>query len=430
MSTDTQTSSGSGGSFTNFLRRDTTGGLLLLIAMVLALVIANSPWGEVYFGLRDTEVGPSVAGLQHTVGHWASDGLLAIFFFLTGLELKAEFVDGELHNIRKAILPVVAACGGVLVPALIFLGVNLAAGSERTALHGWAIPTATDIAFAVSVLAVVGSSLPVAMRTFLLTLAVVDDLIAIAIIAFVYTESVNFPFLGGAAVLLALYWFLTHKFMGWFMARHWAAWVILLPIGVVTWWLVYESGIHATIAGVLLGFMVPVLKQKPRIIRQEDPRMGLAPVLEHRFRPLSNGFVIPVFAFFSAGVAVGGWDGVTSAATDPVALGIVAGLLLGKPIGIFGAAWLMDRFTSAEKDRDYTWFDMFGMTIVAGIGFTVSLLVGELSFGEGSPHGDHAKVGILCGSLLAALIGGALVATRNKKYKAMRAAGHDPDTLD
>ena len=221
---------------------------------------------------------------------------------------------------------------------------------------------------------------------------------------FVYTESVNFPFLGGAAVLLALYWFLTHKFMGWFMSRHWAAWVILLPIGVVTWWLVYESGIHATIAGVLLGFMVPVLKQKPRIIRQEDPRMGLAPALEHRFRPLSNGFVIPVFAFFSAGVAVGGWDGVTSAATDPVALGIVAGLLLGKPIGIFGAAWLMDRFTSAEKDRDYTWFDMFGMTIVAGIGFTVSLLVGELSFGEGSPHGDHAKVGILCGSLLAALI--------------------------
>ena len=430
MSTDTQTSSGSGGSFTNFLRRDTTGGLFLLIAMVLALVIANSPWGEVYFGLRDTEVGPSVAGLQHTVGHWASDGLLAIFFFLTGLELKTEFVDGELHNIRKAILPVVAACGGVLVPALIFLGVNLAAGSERTALHGWAIPTATDIAFAVSVLAVVGSSLPVAMRTFLLTLAVVDDLIAIAIIAFVYTESVNFPFLGGAAVLLALYWFLTHKFMGWFMARHWAAWVILLPIGVVTWWLVYESGIHATIAGVLLGFMVPVLKQKPRIIRQEDPRMGLAPALEHRFRPLSNGFVIPVFAFFSAGVAVGGWDGVTSAATDPVALGIVAGLLLGKPIGIFGAAWLMDRFTSAEKDRDYTWFDMFGMTIVAGIGFTVSLLVAELSFGEGSPHGDHAKVGILCGSLLAALIGGTLVATRNKKYKAMRTAGHDPDTLD
>ena len=431
MSTDTQTSSGSGGHFTEFLRRDTTGGLFLLIAMVLALVVANSPWGDVYFGLRDAEIGPGgVAGLQHTVGHWASDGLLAVFFFLTGLELKAEFVDGELHNIRKAILPVVAAAGGVLVPALIFLGINLTAGGEPTALHGWAVPTATDIAFAVSVLAVVGSSLPVAMRTFLLTLAVVDDLIAIVIIAFVYTDSVQVPFLLGAAVLLGLFWFLTHKYMGWFMSQHWAAWVILLPIGVLTWWLVYESGIHATIAGVLLGFMVPVLKETPRVIRHEDPRLGLAPALERRFRPLSNGLVIPVFAFFSAGVAVGGWDGITAAATDSVALGIVAGLLLGKPIGIFGAAWLMDRFTSAEKDRDYTWFDMLGMTVVAGIGFTVSLLVAELSFGEGSPHSDHAKVGILCGSLLAALVGAALIAPRNRKYKAMRAAGHDPDTLD
>ena len=428
MSTDTQTSSASGGPVTNFLRRDTTGGLLLLIAMVLALVVANSPWGDVYFGLRDAEVGPGgVAGLQHTVGHWASDGLLAVFFFLTGLELKAEFVDGELHNIRKAILPVVAAAGGVLVPALIFVGINLASGGEPTALHGWAIPTATDIAFAVSVLAVVGSSLPVAMRTFLLTLAVVDDLIAIAIIAFVYTESVKFPFLLGAAVMLALYWFLTHKYMGWFMAKHWAAWVILLPIGVITWWLVYESGIHATIAGVLLGFMVPVLKQKPRIIREEDPRMGLAPALEHRFRPLSNGVVIPVFAFFSAGVAVGGWDGIRSAAADSVALGITAGLVLGKPIGIFGAAWLMDRFTGAEKDKDYTWFDMFGMSIVAGIGFTVSLLVAELSFGIGSPHNDHAKVGILCGSILAALVGGLLLLSRNAKYKKVRAHGVDPD---
>lgn len=430
MSTDTQTPSGPGSSITAFLRRDTTGGLFLLIAMLLALVLANSPWSEFYFGVRDAEVGPPLTGLQHTVAHWAADGLLALFFFLTGLELKTEFVDGELHNIRKAILPVVAAAGGVLVPALIFLGVNLASGGEASALHGWAVPTATDIAFAVSVLAVVGSSLPVAMRTFLLTLAVVDDLIAILIIAFVYTESVKVGFLGGAAVLLALFWFLTHKYMAWFMHKKWAAWVILLPFGLVTWWLVYESGIHATIAGVLLGFMVPVLKQEPRVIREEDPRMGLAPTLEHRFRPLSNGIVIPVFAFFSAGVAVGGLSGIKDAAMDPVSLGIVAGLVLGKPIGIFGASWLMDRFTSAEKDKDYTWFDMFGMTFVAGIGFTVSLLVAELSFGEGSPHSDHAKVGILCGSFLAALIGAALVAPRNAKYKKMRAAGEDPDTLD
>lgn len=409
------------------LRKETVGGALLVAAAVIALIWANSPASDSYFALRDITVGYEPWHLELSLGAWAADGLLAVFFFLVGLELKREFVAGDLRQISTSIVPVLAAAGGVLVPAVIYAVVNL---SNPDTLRGWAIPTATDIAFAVSVLAVVGSSLPVAMRTFLLTLAVVDDLIAIAIIAFVYTESVEFGFLAGAAVMLGLFWFLTHKYMGWFMAQHWAAWVILLPIGVITWWLVYESGIHATIAGVLLGFMVPVLKQEPRIIRQEDPRMGLAPALEYRFRPLSNGLVIPVFAFFSAGVAVGGWEGITAAATDPVALGIVAGLLIGKPVGIFGAAWLMDRLTSAEKDRDYTWFDMLGMSVVAGIGFTVSLLVAELSFGEGSPHSDHAKVGILCGSLLAAIVGAALIAPRNRKYKAMRAAGHDPDTLD
>ncbi|PBB09314.1 Na+/H+ antiporter NhaA [Kocuria sp. WRN011] len=413
-----------------FLRRDTTGGLLLLIAMVAALVIANSPLGDFYFGVRDAHVGIGVPGFDHTVGEWAADGLLAIFFFLTGLELKTEFVNGELRNIRKAMLPVVAAVGGVIMPALIYLGINIAAGAEETAMHGWAIPTATDIAFAVSVLAVVGSALPTAMRTFLLTLAVVDDLIAIIIIAFVYTESVRGLFLGCAAVLLIIFWVLTHKYANWFMAKHWAAWVILLPLGVATWWCVYEAGVHATIAGVLLGFMVPVMKTTPRVIRHEDPEMGLAPALEHRFRPLSNGLVIPIFAFFSAGVAVGGIDGIKSAAADPVALGIVAGLLIGKPVGIFGAAWLMDRFSPAEKDKDYTWFDLFGMSFVAGIGFTVSLLVAELSFGIGSPHNDHAKVGILFGSMLAAIIGGSLLLARNAKYKKVRAHGVDPDVYD
>lgn len=398
--------------------------------MVAALVVANSPLSDMYFGLRDAHVGIGVPGFDHTVGEWAADGLLAVFFFLTGLELKAEFVNGELRNIRKAMLPVVAAVGGVVVPALIYVGINVAANAESSAFSGWAIPTATDIAFAVSVLAVVGSALPTAMRTFLLTLAVVDDLIAIAIIAFVYTDSVRALYLLGAAVLLALYWYLTHRFTYWFMATYWAAWVILLPIGVATWWFVYEAGVHATIAGVLLGFMVPVLKTKPMVVHHEDPRLGLAPSLEHRFRPLSNGLVIPVFAFFSAGVAVGGVEGLRSAATDPVALGIVAGLLIGKPVGIFGAAWLMDRFTNAEKDKDYNWFDLFGMSFVAGIGFTVSLLVAELSFGVGSPHSDHAKVGILVGSLLAAVFGAAILLYRNTQYKLLRASGVDPDVYD
>ena len=414
----------------NLLRKDLVGGVLLLAAMLSALVLANTPWADGYFALRDTHIGIDFPGLDHTVGEWASEGLLAIFFFLVGLELKTEFVDGELRNIRKALLPVVAAFGGVIVPALIYVAVNLVDDADPSTIDGWAIPTATDIAFAVSVLAVVGSALPVAMRTFLLTLAVVDDLIAIAIIAFVYTDDLSPLHLLLALVPLGIYAFLVQKFPDFFMQHHWAAWVILLPIGVVTWLFVLEAGIHATIAGVLLGFVVPVRKVAPRVIRQEEPELGLAPALEHRFRPLTNGLVIPVFAFFAAGVAVGGWDGVVRSLSDPVAIGIVLGLVFGKLIGIFGAAWLMDRFTPATKDDDYTWLDLGGLAMVAGIGFTVSLLVAELSFGLGSAHNDHAKVGILTGSAVAAVLGGSLLTVRNAHYRRLRAQGVAVDKLD
>ena len=414
----------------NLLRKDLVGGVLLLAAMLSALVLANTPWADGYFALRDTHIGIDFPGLDHTVGEWASEGLLAIFFFLVGLELKTEFVDGELRNIRKALLPVVAAFGGVIVPALIYVAVNLVDDADPSTIDGWAIPTATDIAFAVSVLAVVGSALPVAMRTFLLTLAVVDDLIAIAIIAFVYTDDLSPLHLLLALVPLGIYAFLVQKFPDFFMQHHWAAWVILLPIGVVTWLFVLEAGIHATIAGVLLGFVVPVKKVAPRVIRQEEPELGLAPALEHRFRPLTNGLAIPVFAFFAAGVAVGGWDGVVRSLSDPVAIGIVLGLVFGKLIGIFGAAWLMDRFTPATKDDDYTWLDLGGLAMVAGIGFTVSLLVAELSFGIGSPHNDHAKVGILTGSAVAAVLGGSLLTVRNAHYSRLRAQGVAVDKLD
>ena len=414
----------------NLLRKDLVGGVLLLAAMLSALVLANTPWADGYFALRDTHIGIDFPGLDHTVGEWASEGLLAIFFFLVGLELKTEFVDGELRNIRKALLPVVAAFGGVIVPALIYVAVNLVDDADPSTIDGWAIPTATDIAFAVSVLAVVGSALPVAMRTFLLTLAVVDDLIAIAIIAFVYTDDLSPLHLLLALVPLGIYAFLVQKFPDFFMQHHWAAWVILLPIGVVTWLFVLEAGIHATIAGVLLGFVVPVRKVAPRVIRQEEPELGLAPALEHRFRPLTNGLAIPVFAFFAAGVAVGGWDGVVRSLSDPVAIGIVLGLVFGKLIGIFGSAWLMDRFTPATKDDDYTWLDLGGLAMVAGIGFTVSLLVAELSFGIGSPHNDHAKVGILTGSAVAAVLGGSLLTVRNAHYRRLRAQGVAVDKLD
>ena len=412
------------------LRQDLVGGVLLLVALVAALVLANTPAESFYFGLRDAEVGiHSVPGLTHTVGEWAADGLLAIFFFLTGLELKASFVDGELRNPAKAAVPIVAAFGGAAVPAIIYAVLNLTAGLDPSTIQGWAIPTATDIAFAVSVLAVVGSALPVAMRTFLLTLAVVDDLIAIVIIAIFYSHGFSFlPLLASFAVL-AVYWVLTHRFASFFMARAWAAWVILLPLGFVVWILMYNSGIHATIAGVLLGFATPVLKTRPHVINDEDPAQGLAPTLEHRFRPLSNGLAVPIFAFFSAGVAVGGVEGILSAATDTVAVGIVLGLVFGKMIGVFSSAWLMDRFTPASKDRDYQWIDMAGLAMVAGIGFTVSLLVAELSFGIGSPHNDHAKVGILFGSTIAALAGGGLLVARNRHYKKLRDEGAEVDTM-
>lgn len=414
-----------------FLRKDLVGGCLLLVAMVAALVLANSPAADTYFGLRDYKIGTeAIPGLMHTVGEWAADGLLAVFFFLVGLELKAEFVDGELRNPKKAALPIVAAVAGVVIPAVIYVVVNLSDNSDPDAIRGWAIPTATDIAFVVSILAVVGSALPLAMRTFLLTLAVVDDLIAIIIIAVFYSHGISMFSLLGALVVLAIYAFLTHRFSGFFMEKAWAAWVILLPLGFMTWLFVYNGGVHATIAGVLLGFATPVMQTAPRVLTDDAPAQGLAPHLEHRFRPLSNVVAVPVFAFFSAGVAVGGWTGFTESFKDPVAIGIVLGLVLGKSLGIFSAAWVVDKFTPASKDADYGWVDLFGLAAVAGIGFTVSLLVADLSFGLGSAHDDHAKVGVLCGSAISALLGGALLLVRNRHYARLRAQGHPVDSYD
>ncbi|WP_129659695.1 Na+/H+ antiporter NhaA [Rothia halotolerans] len=408
------------------LRAGNTGGLLLIAAMLAALIFANTPLSGLYFGVRDTHVGiPGWEATFHTVGEWASEGLLAVFFFMVGLELKAEFVDGELRNPRKAVVPIVAAFGGVAVPALIFAGINLAWGSGET-LRGWAIPTATDIAFAVSVLAVVGSALPGAMRTFLLTLAVVDDLIAIVIIAVVYSEGVNFLYLALTVVPAVAFWALTHCFPGFFSASSWAAWVILLPIGLITWLLVYSAGVHATIAGVVLGFMVPVLRHtKPG---PGESHAGLAPRLAHRFSPLSNGLAVPLFAFFAAGVAIGGWDGVVSAFTDPVALGVVFGLVFGKTIGIFCSTWLLTKLSPAEIDRSMKWVDVLGLAMMGGIGFTVALLVAELSFGLGTEFDDHAKVGVLSGSLISAVLGGILLSFRNAHYKRLRA--EEPDDAE
>lgn len=389
------------------LRRETAGGIILLVAALIAIVWANSPAAESYFALRDFEVGIESLHLKLTLGQWAADGLLAIFFFLVGLELKHEIVSGDLRDPSRALVPVAAAVGGVIVPALIYAGINLA---NPSALRGWAIPTATDIAFAVAVLAIIGSALPSALRIFLLTLAVVDDLIAIIIIAVVYTDEVHWLPLLAALIPLVVFAFLTHRYPKFFTVQVWAPWVILLPLGIVTWALVHASGIHATIAGVLLGFMVPVL-------RKSGTGPGLAEIFEHRYRPLSTGFAVPVFAFFAAGVAVGGWEGFTQSFTDPVTLGIMAGLVLGKPIGITLTTWLITRSQRADLDDSIAWIDLFGVATLAGIGFTVSLLVGELSFGLGSDANDHAKVGVLVGSVTAALLASLLLGSRSRHYR-------------
>lgn len=387
------------------LRQETVGGALLLAATVAALIWANSPISDSYFTLRELTFGPSALHLDLSVSTWAGDGLLAIFFFVAGLELKREFVAGDLRDPRRAALPVVAAAGGMVVPALVFTVVNLGTGDG--ALQGWAIPTATDIAFALAVLAVISTNLPTALRTFLLTLAVVDDLFAITIIALFFTAQLSVLPLLAAAVPLALFGFLVQKRI--------RSWWLLLPLAFATWALVHASGVHATVAGVLLAFTVPVIRS--RSAGGPDAGPGLAEHLEHRIRPISAGIAVPVFAFLAAGVAVGGLSGLSEALRDPVALGIVGGLVVGKTVGVTGATWLMARFTRVKLDPDLQWVDVFGLAILAGIGFTVSLLIGELAYGTESLRDDHVKVGVLAGSLLAGVLATIVLRARNRHYR-------------
>jgi NhaA family Na+:H+ antiporter len=386
------------------LRREAVGGALLLAATVVALVWANSPWSGGYHSLRDLTVGPSALHLDLSLGTWAGDGLLAIFFFVAGLELKREFIAGDLRDPRRAALPVIAAVGGMVVPALLFVLVNLRAGDG--ALQGWAIPTATDIAFALAVLAVVSTHLPAGLRTFLLTLAVVDDLLAITIIAIFYTRDLHPLFLLLALVPLAGFALLVQKRI--------RSWWLLVPLAALTWGLVHASGVHATVAGVLLAFTVPVLRS--HAAGGPDAGPGLAEHFEHRVRPLSAGFAVPVFAFFAAGVTIGGLQGLTASLTDTVAIGIIVGLVAGKTIGIFGATYLMARF-KASLDEGLRWVDVAGVAVLGGIGFTVSLLIGDLAYGAGSERVEHVKVGVLIGSLLAALTAALILRLRNRTYR-------------
>jgi Na+:H+ antiporter, NhaA family len=384
------------------LRAETTSGLLLMAAAALALVWANSPWSAGYFDLREIRIGPASVHLDLTLATWAADGLLAIFFFVAGLELKREFVAGDLRDPSRAALPVAAAVGGMLVPALVYVVV---VSLDDGPLDGWAIPTATDIAFALAILAVISTHLPVALRTFLLTLAVVDDLLAITVIAVFYTDDLDLAFLGLALLPLAAF--------GLLVQRRIRAAYLLVPLALATWALMHESGVHATVAGVLLAFTVPVRRRDGR----EDLH-GLAESLEHLVRPVSAVFAVPVFAFLASGVDVGGLDGLADALSNPVALGVVLGLVVGKTVGVAGSTWLLHTFTKADLDDELSWLDVIGISMLAGVGFTVSLLIGDLAFG-GSPEQDPVVVGVLVGSMAAAALAAVVLRARNRVYRRM-----------
>lgn len=380
------------------LRSEKTGGALLLVGALIALGWANSPWRDAYLRMRDLSVGPAALDLHLSLGEWASDGLLAIFFFVVGLELKRELVSGELRRPATAVLPMVAAIGGMAVPALIFLAMN--AAGPAGAARGWAIPTATDVAFALAVLSVVGRRLPNALRAFLLTLAVVDDLLAIVIIAIFYSAGVRLAWVGAALAAVALFALLARRGL----ASFW----VLAPVGLAGWAFMHASGVHPTIAGALLGLSVPAIARDGR-------SESLAERFEHRWRPVSAGVAVPVFAVFAAGIAMSP-SAITDAIGDPAARGVAVGLVLGKPLGILAATALVARFTRASLSPGLTWWDVLGVAALGGIGFTVSLLIGELAFGAGSPRDGHVKAAVLLASGLAALLGAGLLSWRGRHH--------------
>ncbi len=390
---------------TRYLRTETVGGSILLAAAAVALIWANSPWSDAYTALSELVVGPSALHLNLSVSSWAQDGLLAIFFFVAGLELKRELVVGELADRRKALLPIVAAVGGVITPALITLAI---AWGQPGIDQAWAIPVATDIAFALGVLALTGSRIPAGARVFLLSLAVVDDLIAIVIIATVFTATIAFAWLVASLACAGAYWYAQHR-------RITSPW-FYVPVALLTWYCMHQAGIHATLSGVLLGLLTRV---------RPDPGEHAAPAirLEHRVQPWSAGLCVPVFALFAAGVPINS-EVLGSMFTDRLTLGIIAGMLVGKIVGIFGVSWLVIRLGVATKPRGLEFRDMFALAVLGAIGFTVSLLVTELAL-DGTAQ-DKAKAAVLLTSLAASLIGSALLLRRGRIHRTRAAIDFRP----
>ncbi|AWN30502.1 Na+/H+ antiporter NhaA [Streptomyces sp. NEAU-S7GS2] len=379
------------------LRTETVGGMVLLAAAVVALVWANTPWSGAYEQIRDFHFGIPALGLDLSVEHWTADGLLAIFFLVAGVELKRELVVGELRTPATAALPVVAALCGMIVPAALYAATVTAGGGS---LEGWAVPMATDIAFALAVLAVLSTHLPASLRAFLLTLAVVDDLGAILIIAIFFTSDLNFAALGGAFAGLAVIYVLQR-----FRVRGWWWYV---PLSIVTWALMYNGGVHATVAGVAIGLIL-------RTTRDKGETASPAERTSHLLHPVSAGVVVPLFALFAAGVGISG-AALGEVFTRPEPLGVVLGLVIGKTLGIFAGTYLAARFTRARLNPELAWADVFALAVLAGIGFTVALLIGELAFPDPAAS-EHVKAAVLIGSLIAAGLAALLIKRRNGIYR-------------
>ncbi|SDS53257.1 Na+/H+ antiporter NhaA [Microlunatus soli] len=379
-----------------FLRDETVGGALMLAATVIALFWANLGHHS-YEIFRTLHLGPL------SLEHWAADGLLTIFFFVAGLELKRELTTGSLSRPADALVPIVAAVAGMAIPAAVYLAINLPTADGRP--EGWAVPMATDIAFALAILAIVGRQLPASLRAFLLTLAIVDDLGAISVIAIIFTDSVNLLWLLGAAACVTLWW--------WLQRRRIDHWWIFLPLGVLAWICTLQSGVHATIAGVAVG-----LATRSRGDEVTSP----AEAWEHRWRPISAAVAVPIFALLAAGVRVSG-AGLLGLFREPLALGVVVALVAGKTIGVFGGAFLTARFTRAELAEDLRWSEVFSVAILAGVGFTVALLVSDLAFGTASAAAEQSKSAVLVGSLLAAVLATLSLSRRNRSRRRTRDPG-------
>ena len=381
------------------LSDETFGGILLLVCAVIALIWANSAWASTYANLIAFEIGPESLNLHLSLETWASDALLAVFFFVAGLELKHEFVLGALSKPAQAVVPIAAALGGMILPAAIFLIVNTT--MEGGAPHGWGIPMATDIAFALAVLAVVGRMLPLPLRAFLLALAVVDDLGAITVIAIFYSKGFYAGWFFGAVALFVLYFFAQRR-------RIRTPW-IYVPIAFLAWYCLFQSGVHATVAGVVLGLLTRV-KLDPGETTSPGDRMS------NLIHPISAGLCVPIFAFLASGVDLRSIGFVTALST-PVAIGILLGLVIGKPVGVFGTSWLVARFTRAQLNPMLAWRDIATVGILAGIGFTVALLISGLAFPGDLGEMDSAKIAVLTASVISAVLATIAIRGRNRHYR-------------